>query len=86
MAEEKEVGVVFKFFAKPGVAAVRVMAEGFKVGDKLAYRGNTTDFEDTVQRIEINNQAVPEAKPGDMVGVKVAERVRPNDKVYKLVD
>jgi len=86
MTEEKEVGAVVKFFNKPSVAAIQVTADGFRVGDKLAYRGNTTDFEDVVQRIEINNQPVDLAKPGDMVGVKVPERVRPGDKVFKVVD
>jgi len=85
MTEEKEVGAVVKFFNKPSVAAIQVTADSFKVGDKLAYRGNTTDFEDVVQRIEINNQPVDQAKPGDMVGVKVPERVRPGDKVFKIV-
>jgi len=85
MTEEKEVGLVVKFFNKPSVAAIQVTAEGFKVGDTLAYRGNTTDFEDVVQRIEINNQPVDQAKPGDMVGVKTPERVRPNDKVFKVL-
>ncbi|MDY6850558.1 MAG: translation elongation factor-like protein [Thermodesulfobacteriota bacterium] len=86
MAEEKEVGVVIKFFAKPGVAAIEVVAEGFKTGDRLAYRGQTTDFEDVVQQIEIDNQPVDQAKEGKMVGVKVPERVRPNDKVFKILD
>lgn len=86
MTEEIEVGRVDKFFAKPSVAAIEITAEGFKVGDTLAYRGHTTDFEDVVKSIEINNQAVEQAKPGDMVGVKIPERVRPNDKVYKITD
>lgn len=86
MAEEKEVGQVVKFFAKPGVAAIKVTADVIQVGDKLGYRGHTTDFDDVVQRIEIDNQPVDQAKPGDMIGVKVPERVRPNDQVFKIPD
>lgn len=86
MAEEIEVGVVIKFFAKPCVAAIQVTAEGFEVGDQLAFRGHTTDFETGVDRIEIDNQPVDKAEVGAMVGVKVPERVRPNDKVFRLVE
>ena len=54
--------------------AKQVSGEGFQVGDTLAYRGHTTDFEDTVGRIEVNNQPVDQARAGDMVGVKVPDR------------
>ena len=57
-----------------------------KVGDKLAFRGHTTDFDDVVERIEVNNQAVDAAADGDKVGVKTSETARPNDKVYKIIE
>ncbi len=80
---EKEVGVVVKFFAKPSVAAIEVTGGSIKTGDLLKYKGHTTDFEETVASIEVDNQSVEEAKAGDLVGIKVKERVRENDKVYK---
>ena len=85
MAEE-QVGVVVKFFTKPSVAAIEVTGGSLKPGDSLKYRGHTTDFTEVVGRIEIDNQTVEEAKPGDMVGIKVKERVRENDKVYKVIE
>ena len=85
MAEE-EVGIVVKFFAKPSVAAINVTNGSIKKGDTLMYKGHTTDFTEQVESIEIDNQAVDEAKVGDMIGVKVKERVREKDIVYKVVD
>jgi selenocysteine-specific translation elongation factor len=86
MAEEELVGVVEKFFAKPGVAAVKVTGGTIKKGDTLRYLGFTTDFADRVASMQVNNQPVEEAKAGDFIGVKVKERVRENDKVYKVVE
>jgi putative protease len=85
MAEE-QVGVIVKFFSKPSVAALKVTNGFFQVGDVLRYKGHTTDFEEEVKSMEIDNQKVEKVKAGDLVGIKVKERVRENDKVYKLVE
>jgi len=86
MAEEELVGVVEKFFAQPGVAAVKVTRGTIKKGDTLRYSGHTTNFTDQVASMQVNNQPVEEAKAGDFIGVKVKERVRESDKVYKVVE
>ena len=83
---EEQVAVIVKFFAKPSVAALEVTGGTIKKGDLLRYKGHTTDFTEEVQSMEVDNQSVDEARPGDMVGVKVKERVRENDKVYKVVE
>ena len=83
---EQEVGVVVKFFTKPSVAAVQVTSGSIKKGDILKFKGHTTDFTDTVASIEIDNKAVDEAPSGSMIGIKVKERVRESDKVYRVVD
>lgn len=85
MAEE-EVGMVVKFFSKPSVAAINVTKGSIKTGDTLMYKGHTTEFTEQVESMEIDNQSVDEAKAGDMIGVKVKERVREKDIVYKVVD
>lgn len=82
MAEEKEIGTVFSYFNKAGVAAIKLKA-GLKAGDKIHIKGATTDFEQKVTSMQIDNKAVDSAKKGDDIGVKVDDRVRPNDKVYK---
>jgi putative protease len=83
---EEQVGTVVKFFAKPSVAALEITSGALKVGDVLHYKGHTTDFTEEVSSMQIDNQPVDEAKPGDLVGLKVSERVRENDQVYKVVD
>ena len=83
---EEEVAVIVKFFAKPSVAALEVTNGTIKIGDMLKYKGHTTDFTEEITSMEIDNQAVTEAKVGELVGVKVKERVRENDKVYKVVE
>jgi putative protease len=85
MAED-QVGVVVNFYAKPCVAAVKVTHGMIKTGDLLKYKGATTDFTEVVSSIEIDNQPVEIAKEGDLVGVKVKERVRENDNVFKVIE
>jgi selenocysteine-specific translation elongation factor len=84
MAEEK-IGTVSDFFARPVVAAIELTA-ALKVGDKIRIKGHTTDLELVVDSMQIDNVDVKEAKAGDSVGVKVSERVRKRDTVYKVTD
>ncbi|UCG80672.1 MAG: hypothetical protein JSV60_12135 [Desulfobacterales bacterium] len=83
--EEEKVGRVQKYFAKPSVAALEVTAGVLRVGDRLHFKGHTTDFEETITSMQIEREPIEEAKPGDLIGVKVKERVRENDLVYKIV-
>ncbi len=81
---EEQVAVIVKFFAKPSVAALEITKGSIKTGDVLRYKGHTTDFTEEVTTMEMDNQPMEEAKVGDLVGIKVKERVRENDKVYKV--
>jgi translation initiation factor IF-2 len=83
---EEQVAVIVKFFPKPSVAALQITKGVIKVGDVLRYQGHTTDFTEEIKTMEIDNQAVEEAKAGELVGIKVKERVRENDKVFKVTD
>ena len=83
---EEQVGVVVKFFAKPSVAAIEVTSGSIKTGDLLKYKGHTTDFDEQVTSMEKDNQVIEEANVGDLIGIKVKDRVRENDKVYKVVE
>ena len=85
MPEEK-VGEVVKYFSKPGVAAIKITGGELKVGDRIQFKGHTTDFADQIQSLQIDNQAVDKAGPGDMIGIKVKDRVREKDLVYKVTD
>ena len=84
MAEEV-VGKVTDFFAHPVVAGIELTAT-LKLGDKVHIKGHTTDIEMVVDSMQIDNVDVNEAKAGDAIGVKVSERVRREDIVYKVTD
>jgi len=83
--KEGKIGFVSNYFSKISVAAVEITDGTVAVGDTLHFLGHTTDFEVTVHSMQIEHKFVTEAKKGDGVGVKVPEKVREGDKVYKIV-
>ncbi len=82
---EQEVGRVGDYFAHVSVAGIDLTAT-LKAGDKIRIRGHTTDMELAVDSMEIDRQKVPEARAGQSIGVKVHDRVRNGDYVYKIVE
>lgn len=82
---EVEIGRVSDFFAHPVVAGIELSGK-IKLGDKIHIKGHTTDLELTINSMQIDRVDVTEAKTGDSIGIKVAERVRRGDKVYKVTD
>ena len=83
--EEVEVGKVSIFFAKPSVAAVEITSGTIAIGDTIKIVGATTNFEQKIDSMEIDRKPIPSASAGQSVGIKVKERVRPHDKVFKMV-
>ena len=88
LATEKKVlvGKVTKYFSKIGVAEISVEAASFKKGDKLLITGTTTGamYLDA-KEIRYDLGAVEEAQQGWRVSIPVPDKVRPNDKFFKLV-
>ena len=84
MAEEM-IGTVSDFFAHPVVAGIELTAS-LSVGDKIHIKGHTTNLEMEVGSMQIDNQNVTKAKAGDSIGVKVTDRVRAGDSVYKITE
>ena len=82
---EVEIGSVSDFFAHPVVAGIELTAE-LEVGDRIHILGHTTDMELTIDSMQINNASVTKAKAGDAIGIKVSDRVRRGDKVFKITD
>lgn len=83
--EEEKIGFVSNYFSKISVAAIEITNGTLSVGDTLHFLGHTTDFESRVNSMQIEHKSVTEAKKGDSVGVKVSEKARRGDKVYKIV-
>ena len=84
MEKEKEIGKVVQFYDNIKVIAMDLKAP-LEVGDKIHIKGTTTDFTQKVSSIQIEHEKVEKAKKGDSVGIKVKDKARPNDKVYKVL-
>lgn len=83
MAEQR-IGEVMKYFTKPSVAAVKITDGEIRIGDTLKFTGHTTDLSMRIDSMEVNNQKVSQAVAGDYIGIKVPDRVRPGDEVFKV--
>lgn len=82
---EKKIGEVVKFFAKPSVAAVHLTDGELLIGDSIKFSGHTTEFTDVIQSMEVDNKPVQKAAAGQSIGLKVSDRVRPGDEVFKVI-
>ncbi|MCU0847348.1 MAG: translation elongation factor-like protein [Spirochaetes bacterium] len=83
--ENIKIGIVIKFFSKPSVAAMEITDGTLNVGDRIRIHGATTDFEQSVDSMQVENTTIMEAKKGDRIGIKVSDKVREHDIVYKIV-
>ena len=83
---EQEIGVVTHWFGKIMVAGISLTGGGLKVGDRIHVVGHTSDFEQTVDSMEVEHGSIEEVAAGDDVGIRMAEHVREHDKVFKVVD
>ncbi len=82
MEARQEVGRVTHFYPKILVAVVELKAP-LKAGEKISIVGRTTRIEQVVESMQIEHQTVTSAGPGQSVGLKVVDRVREMDFVYK---
>ena len=80
---ESKVGTIIGYYTNISVAAIKIEAP-LKVGDTIHIKGATTDITQKVDSMQIEHDAVKEAKKGASVGIKIKDRARPNDVVYKV--
>jgi len=85
MPEKKLIGKVTHYFTNIGVAVVELSDE-IKEGDKILIEGATTNLEQTASSMQIDRKPVERAEAGQSIGLKVKDRVREGDKVYKIVE
>ena len=83
MVEEK-IGFVEHFFNKVSVAAIKITDGEIKIGDTIHIVGSHTDFTQKIDSMEIDRNPVEKVTAGDDVGIKVKDRVREHDVVYKV--
>jgi translation elongation factor EF-1alpha len=79
------VGKVTHYYDRIGVAVLELMGE-LNVGETIHVHGRNTDFTQRVGSLEIEHQKIQSAKPKDEVALKVLERVREGDVIYKVVE
>lgn len=81
--EGQLIGKITHYFGHIGVAVIELSGT-LKVGDTIRIVGGETDFNQTVDSMEIERQKIQTAKAGDSVGLKVSQKIREGYKVYKL--
>lgn len=80
---EKEIGTITHFFSGISVAAIKLTGT-IKTGDKIKIKGINTDFEQTIDSMQIDRKEIKEAGKGQEIGTKVKEKVRAGDIVYLI--
>ena len=82
MEERKPIGEVTHYYGDLKVAVVK-FSKKLKSGEKVHFKGATTDFEQTIDSMELDHKEVEEVPKGKEVGVKVKKKVRAGDEVYE---
>jgi putative protease len=80
---KSKVGAIAHYFTKIGVAVIDLTGS-LKVGDTISIQGATTSFEQVIDSMQIEHEMVDKAKAGDSIGLKVKDRVRKGDTVFKI--
>ncbi|TAL49498.1 hypothetical protein EPN83_00560 [Patescibacteria group bacterium] len=81
MAEAKPIGEVVHWYDKIGVAVIK-LAGALKVGDKIKVRRGETEFEDSVDSMQLNHQAIESGKKGQEVAVKLSQQAKEGAAIY----
>ncbi len=83
--KEEKIGRITHFF--PHIPAGAIELEGeLAVGDTIHIKGHTTDFTEVIESMQIENKSVEKGSKGDDIAIKLKERVRINDTVYKVIE
>ncbi len=82
--QEKEIGKITHYYDHLGVGIIQ-LTDTLKVGETIHVKGHSEDFTQPIDSLQIEHASVTEAKLGDIVGIKVAQKVHPGDKVFKVI-
>jgi len=83
--EEKLIGEVSHYWGKIEVAGIEITDGDIQIGDELVFRGAHTEFSQKVESMQIDGNNIEEAQKGDSIGMKIVQKVREKDKVYKII-
>lgn len=81
---ETRIGTVTHYWGKLQVAGVAITDGELHQGDKIHIKGATSDFDQTVESMELDHEAVDTARPGDQIGLFVVKHAREHDSVYRV--
>lgn len=81
---EKEIGRITHYFGHLSVGIIE-LSDALKVGETIHIKGHSSDFNQAVDSMQIEHASVSEAKAGDSIGIKVANKVHPHDTVFKVI-
>jgi putative protease len=81
--EEKEIGKITNYFSKIGVAVVELTAP-LQLGDEIHIVGGDRDFQQQVESMQVEHEAIDKADAGQDIAIKLDQKARPNDTVYKI--
>jgi putative protease len=82
--EEKEIGKITHYYGNISVGIIELQ-DTLKVGDTIHIKGHSEDFTQPIDSMEIEHAKVQEAKAGDVIGIKVIQKIHPHDKVFKVI-
>ena len=87
MAEEEKklIGKITHYYSKIGVAVIE-LEDVLSVGDEISIEGAVTNVRQKVDSMQVEHENIETAGAGDSVGMKVTDKVRENDQVYKIVE
>ena len=85
MANGERIGVVTHYYGKINVAVLKLNLD-LKIGEKVHFLGRHTDFPQEITSMQIEHASVDEAEAGTEVAVKVQQRVRRGDTVFRLAN
>jgi translation elongation factor EF-1alpha len=83
---EQEVGRITHYFSKINVGVLELSKGVLHVGDTIHIKGHTSDFYQKMESMQVDNNPVDSAKPGEPVGIKVESPVRENDIIFKVTE
>ena len=82
---EELIGKVSNYFAKPMVAAIE-LSSPLKRGETIRIKGASTDLTVVVESMQIDRNPVESADAGASVGIKIPERARGGDDVFRVTE
>ncbi len=82
--QEIEIGKITHYYGNISVGLIE-LSDTLKLGETIHIKGHSSDFTQSIDSMQIEHADVPEAKSGDVIGIRVAQKVHPHDKVYKVI-